>query len=81
MYFLSIFFRLIELLISRGCRGMITTSAFLHCGCAESPDVIWSFVISSVELCSTLFVPPRMETYFIQPFLEKFKLLSHHSMF
>ena len=47
---------------------MITTLAFWHCACAESPDIIRPLGISSVELWSTLFVPPRMKLYFMLQF-------------
>ena len=76
-----IFPRLNKFLPSHGSRGMITTLAFWHCACAKSPDVIRPLAISSGELCLTLFVPPRMKTYFMQQLLEKFKLFSRHSMF
>ena len=67
-------------MVSRGSRGMITTLAFLHCAYAESPDVLRPLAISSGELWSTLFVPPRMKTYFMQQLLEKLKLFSRYSM-
>ena len=70
-----------EFLVSRSSRGMITTIAFWHCTCSESPDVIRPLAISSGESWSTLFAPPRMKTYFMLLFLEKFKLFSRHSMF
>ena len=76
-----IFTCLNKFLASHGSRGMITTLAFWHCAYAESPDVIRPLAIFSGELCSTLFVPPRMKTYFMLQLLEKFKLFSHHSMF
>ena len=45
-----------EFLISRGSRWMITTLAFWHCACAESPDVInktigdilWGIIIKNI---------------------------------
>ena len=76
-----IFPRLSEFLVSYGSRGIITTLAFWHCACAESPAIVRPLAISSGELWSTLFVPPRMKTYFKLQFLEKFKLFSRHSMF
>ena len=63
--------RLNEFLVSRGSTGMITTVAFWHCACAESPDVIRPFAISSGELWSTLFVPPRMKTSFTLQFFSR----------
>ena len=51
-----------KFLVSCGSRGMITTLAFWHCACAESPDVIRPLAISSEELWSTLYAPPRMKT-------------------
>ena len=65
-----IFTSLNEFLVSRGSRGMITTLAFWHCACAESPDVIRPLAISSGELWSTLFVPPRMKTFYATIFRE-----------
>ena len=60
-----------EFLVSRGSRGMITILAFWHCACAESPDVIRPLAVSSGELWSTLFVPPKMKIYFMLQFLTK----------
>ena len=76
-----VFPRLNEFLVSRDSRGMITTLAFWHGACAESPDVVRPLAISSRELWSTLFVTPRMKTYFMVQFLEKFKLFNRHSTF
>ena len=60
-----IFPHLNEFLVSQDSRGMITTLAFWHCACAESPDVIRPLAISSGELWSTLFVPPKMKIHFM----------------
>ena len=65
-----IFPRLNEFLVSGVSGGMITTLAFWHCACAESPDVIRPLAISSGELWSTLFVPPRMKTFYATIFRE-----------
>ena len=59
-----------EFLVSCGSTGMITTVAFWLCACAESPDVIRPFAISSGELRSTLFAPPRMKTFYATIFRE-----------
>ena len=76
-----IFPRLNEFLVSRGSREMIITLPFWHCACAESPDVIRPLAISSGELWSILFVPPRVKIYFMLKFLQKLKLFSRHIMF
>ena len=49
---------------------MITTLAVWHCACAESPDIIRPFAISSGELWPTLFVPPKMKTFYATIFRE-----------
>ena len=59
-----------EFLVSHGSRGMITILAFWHCACAESPDVIRPLAISSEELWSTLFVPPKVKTFYATTFRE-----------
>ena len=59
-----IFPHLTEFLISRGSRGMISNLAFWHCAFPKSQVVIRPLAISSWEFWSTLFVPPRMKTFF-----------------
>ena len=49
---------------------MITSVAICHCACSESPDVIRPLAISSEELWSTLFVPPRVKTFYATTFRE-----------